>query len=430
MKTPPSSHFLRLLLLGLFLAATVSAMPALAQESSEFFTVDGTVRDARSGRPLPGAGVSVPDTPIGTVTNTDGTFSIKIRYDLGARELEFSHLGYRTSRLAVENRDQTGLRVTLSAEAIEMPGVRVVDQEARNIVDEAVRRIGTNYSDRTNLLTGFYRETIQKRSNYIDISEAVVEIFRTSYANEPYSDRLRVVKGRRLVSPRAGDMLAVKLQGGPNIYLQGDVVKNRDFLLSPESLNDYRFWLEAPVMIDDRPHYTVAFEPQVVFSEYALLSGRLYIDRTSLTISRAEYAYEMSNPLKVTSMILRRKPASLRFHPQEVSYVLSYRQREGRSYLYYIGVKFRFRCDWRRRLFATGYTILSETVITDGRDEGFEQIPARESFRNNYSLSDRVDYFQGPEFWEDYNIIAPTESLENAVDRLKRRNETAASTRD
>ncbi len=45
----------------------------------------------------------------------------------------------------------------------------------------------------------------------------------------------------------------------------------------------------------------------------------------------------------------------------------------------------------------------------------------RESFRSNQSLTDRVGDFYGPEFWEDYNIIEPTESLESAVDRLKRR---------
>ena len=60
-------------------------------------------------------------------------------------------------------------------------------------------------------------------------------------------------------------------------------------------------------------------------------------------------------------------------------------------------------------------------VITDGRDENVEQLPIKESFRTSQSLVDRVGDFYGPEFWEDYNIIEPTESLENAVDRLKRR---------
>ncbi len=417
MKTRIANHILRIVLAALCTAAVVSSP---AQEAGDFFTVGGVVRDAGSGRPIGSVGITVPGTGVGTVANTDGSFSIKIRYDLRARELEFSHLGYNLRRIPISGSDQAGLRVELSQGTITLPGITVINEQAREIVEEAIRRIGINYSDRESSLTGFYRETIRKRNNYIDIAEAVVDIYRNPYADEIRNDRVRIVKGRRLISPRPGDTISVKLQGGPTGYLMNDIITNRHILLSPKELDNYRFRLEDPVVIDDRPHYTVVFEPAVLYSEYALFAGRLFIDRESLTISRAEYALDMSYPSKVTDMILRRKPASLRFNPREVSYVLDYRRRDGRSYLYYMSVQLRFHCDWKRRLFATNYTVLAETVITDQRDEGVVQIPYREAFRQNQSLVDRVDDFYGPEFWEDYNIIEPTESLENAVDRLKR----------
>ncbi len=422
MKTSPTCRFLRCLLPVL---CTVATLPPVAaqQDNNDFFTVSGTVRDSQTGRPVSNVSVMVPNTRIGTVSNADGSFSIKIRYDSGARDIEFSHLGHALRRVRVAGSDQIGITVSLVRSEILIREVTVTNENARLLVDEAVRRIGSNYSDRTSLLTGFYRETVQKRNNYIDVAEAVVEIYRTSYSDEIRNDRLRIVKGRRLVSPRAGDTLAVKLQGGPSIYLQGDIVGRPEVLLDGRELDNYRFSVEESVIIDDRPHYTIAFEPQVLYSDYALFVGRLYIDRESFTISRAEYALDMSNRSKVTAMILRQKPSSLRFNPQEVSHVLSYRQRDGRSYLYYIGFSIRFRCDWRRRLFATNYTVSSETVITDGREDGVELFPLRESFHSDQALGDRVDDFYGPEFWEDYNIIAPTESLENAVDRLKRRME-------
>jgi hypothetical protein len=415
-----SSHLLRILLAVVCVAATV--LPAGAQHSgaADFFTVGGTVRDASSGRSIAGVSVAIPGSGVGTVTNADGTFSLKIRYDAGADRIAFSHLGYNVYHLRVSSSDLSGVVVRLSPGAIEMPEVTVFNREARLLVEEAIRRIDNNYSDQAVMLTGFYRETIQKRNTYVDIAEAVAEIYRTPYSGSARADRLRIIKGRRLVSPRPGDTLAVKLQGGPNIYLAGDIVANRESVLDIESLDNYRFTLDLPVMIDDRAHHTVAFEPGVVFSEFVLNSGRLYIDMETLTVSRIEHSLDMSNREKVTGMILRRKPASLRFNPQEVSHVLSYRQRDGRSYLYYVGIKIRFRCDWRRRLFTTSFTVASEMVITDSRIEGAAPVPFRESFRSNEILSDRVEAFSGPEFWESYNIIAPTESLENAVDRLKR----------
>ncbi len=418
MKILIANHFLRIVLVLLCVA---TAIPSMAQEADDFFTVGGVVRDAASRRPIAGAGVTVPDTNIGTISNADGSFSIKIKYDLKAHELEFSHLGYTLKRMPIEGANQTGITVELSRGAIMLPEVTVITGEARAIVEEAIRKIGSNYSDRTNQLTGFYRETIRKRSNYIDIAEAVVDIYRHSYVDEVRGDRLKIVKGRRLVSPRTSDTISVKLQGGPIGYLTADIVLNREILLNQKELDLYRFHFEEPVTIDDRLHHTVVFEPAVIVPAYALYTGRLYIDRESLTISRAEFGFDMSFPSKVANMILRRKPASLRFNPQEVSYVLNYRQRDGRSYLYYVGTQIRFSCDWRRRLFATNYTVVAETVITDSRDENVVPIPLRDAFRPSQSLVDRVDDFYGPEFWEDYNIIEPTESLENAVDRLRRR---------
>jgi hypothetical protein len=418
MKTRFVNFFLRSAFIALCIAVVT---PSIAQETGDFFTVEGVVRDADVRRPIAGVGIRVPDTGIGTVTNADGSFSIKIKHGLKARELEFSHLGYNLRRIPVTGIDRLDLSINLSAETTILPDVLVINHEARDIVEEAIRRIDINYSNRESSLMGFYRETVRKRTNYIDISEAVVEIYRHAYADEVRSDRLKVIKGRRLVSPRTSDTLSVKLQGGPTGYLTNDVILNREILLNPKELDNYRFRLEEPVTIDDRLHYTVAFEPAVIAPDYALFEGRLYIDRESLTISRAEYALDMSSPTKVTNMILRSKPASLRFTPREVSFTLDYRRRDEHSYLYYINVQMRFHCDWRRRLFSTGYTVSAETVITDQRDEGATQIPYREAFRSNQSLVDRVGDFYGPEFWEDYNIIEPTQSLEDAVDRLQRK---------
>jgi hypothetical protein len=45
----------------------------------------------------------------------------------------------------------------------------------------------------------------------------------------------------------------------------------------------------------------------------------------------------------------------------------------------------------------------------------------RSSFGLRDRFYDKVEYFDDPDFWADYNIIEPTESLENAIDKLKKR---------
>jgi hypothetical protein len=128
----------------------------------------------------------------------------------------------------------------------------------------------------------------------------------------------------------------------------------------------------------------------------------------------------MDDRNKVTRMILHRKPFNLRFKPEEVSYVVTYKLENGISYLNYIRNEVKFKCDWKRKLFSTGYTIVSELVITDRKEGNVEKIPNKLAFDKKNSLSDKVRDFYDPDFWGNYNIIEPTESLENAVNKLKK----------
>ena len=53
------------------------------------------------------------------------------------------------------------------------------------------------------MLTGFYRETAQKGRRYINISEAIIDIYKTPYANRNVDrDRVQIYKGRKLLSQK------------------------------------------------------------------------------------------------------------------------------------------------------------------------------------------------------------------------------------
>jgi len=80
------------------------------------------------------------------------------------------------------------------------------------------------------------------------------------------------------------------------------------------------------------------------------------------------------------------------------------------------------RCDWRRRLFATSYAVVSEMVVTD-IEPSATNIPIREAFGKDQILSDDVTLFFDKDFWGNYNIIKPEESLEKAVGKLKKMHE-------
>jgi hypothetical protein len=89
----------------------------------------------------------------------------------------------------------------------------------------------------------------------------------------------------------------------------------------------------------------------------------------------------------------------------------------------YVRNEMRFTCDWKRRLFASPFTTVSEMVVTDVKQRGdsVKRPRGRSSFGLKERFYDRVEYFDDPDFWADYNIIEPTESLENAIGKLKKK---------
>ncbi|MBO5546375.1 MAG: carboxypeptidase-like regulatory domain-containing protein, partial [Bacteroidales bacterium] len=122
-----------------------------------------------------------------------------------------------------------------------------------------------------------------------------------------------------------------------------------------------------------------------------------------------------------TRVMLVHKPADIRFKPKEMSLLLNYKREGDKSRLSYVRTIFRFNCDARRRLWNTEFTAIAEMVVTN-RFSGTAAVPIerKESFRSSESLADKTRVYADPDFWKDYNIIEPTESLEHALGRLKK----------
>ena len=400
----------------------LSSYPLQAQEEGNYFIVSGTVKDKQTKKKLEYVNISVPGTNVGTITNSDGEFTIKVQDSLQAKVVEISHIGYYNYHIALTGNDMVDENVMLTQNANVLEEVVVRAHDPRMLVEEAMNRIGKNYSEKPTLLTGFYRETDQKGKRYINISEAIIDVYKTPYDEDASRDRVQIFKGRALLSQKASDTLIVKLLGGPNLSLYVDIVKNPDILLDKTTLGYFSFRMEESVVMDNRPQYVISFQPQAILP-YALHYGKLYIDKESLAFTRAEFNLNMEDRDKATSAILKKKPAGLRFRPVEVSFLVTYKQVNGKSYLNYIRNEVRFKCDWKRRLFSTNYAMVSEMVVTDSKDQAVNAIPYKMSFKSSQSLSDKVSDFRDENFWGSYNIIEPTESLEKAANKLRKQQE-------
>jgi len=401
---------------------TVVWLLALTAWAQGGLLVTGIVKDKETRRALANVNIAVRGTNIGTVTNADGVFSLKVSKEELSGGVVVSHLGYQNVTVSAETLTDERRRpvVWLTPTTMTLDMLNVYGGSPLALVEQAIRRVSQNYASDTHLFSAFYRETIQKRNRYIGVSEAVADVYKTDYKTRDASrDRVQILKGRRLESQKRSDTLAVKIAGGPNLPVYLDVAKNDAELLSLDMIHCYRFQMQFPVSIDDRMQYVVAFEPRIVLDE-PLYYGLLYIDQQTLTISRAEFHLDLRDKEKAVRRILRKKPHGLRFKPVEVSYLVTYRYQDGRSYLNYLRNVMRFKCDWKKRLFSSTFTTTTEMVMVDRIDRPQERIRLKDAFGQRDVFYDVVDEYWNEDFWRDYNIIEPTESLESAVKKLKK----------
>ncbi|WP_304250183.1 carboxypeptidase-like regulatory domain-containing protein [Parabacteroides gordonii] len=414
-----SIRFLLIMLLVAGMSPLQAQVLERDDENADYITVSGVVKDKQNKKRLEYVNISIPGSTSGTITNEEGEFSFKIKDASHVKAVEVSHIGYYNNKVTLNGGDISDLTVWMTPYENMLDEIIIHAREPRLIVEEAVRKIPANYSKKANMLTGFYRETAQKGKRYINISEAVIDIYKTPYNESADRDRVQIYKGRKLLSQKKSDTLAVKLLGGPTMSVYVDIVKNPDVLLDLECLPYYTFKMEESTNIDNRPQYVISFQPQVIMP-YALYYGKLYIDKERLSFTRAEFNLSMDDRNKATQAILKKKPFGLRFRPLEVAYLVTYKERNGVTYLNYIRNGVRFKCDWKRKLFSTNYTIISEMVVTDGKEDNVGGIPYKMAFKESQSLSDKVENFMDEDFWGAYNIIEPTESLDSAVNKLKK----------
>lgn len=406
------------------LALTVCNEQSVWAQSKEvennITTINGVVKEISNKKSIGYVNISVLGSNIGTVTNSEGKFSLKLK-NSDSTVIIASTLGYKSCRTTVKSFNSGDITIFLKPDKYLLSEITIYPEDPRTIVKTALEKIGNNYPEHETMMTGFYREIVEKRRNCINISEAIIEAFKTSYNKSIDNDRIRIIKGRKIGSGKATDTIMVKLMGGPALIVNLDIVKDRNGILSIDELTHYNFIMEEPESINGRMQYVIKFKTIDNLIEVPQYYGRLFIDKELLAFSRAEVALSMEDEYKATKNMLYKKPSGLVFKPLEQSFLVTYNYNNGKSYLSYIKNTLRFKCDWKKRLFATNYSVISEMVITDYKNKNIKPFPHKLSFGGKDILYDNIAQFEDNEFWKQYIILEPTESLENAMHKLIKR---------
>jgi CarboxypepD_reg-like domain len=425
MKTYKQISLITVLLLVTFTVQKISAAghsDRKKNDQQELITIKGKVIDAETRAPLVFATVAVAETNVAIVTNIDGEFTLKIGENIPSKNLEVTYLGYKNKLVAISDLKENRSKNIIEMEAAPIPIKEIIVKplDPVDIVAKAISNIGRNYESVPNLMTAFYRETIKKNRTYVSIGEAVVEIFKAPYASDARYDGVRIYKGRKGSDVQRMDTVLFKLQGGPVSVLQLDIAKNTESILTKEAMDYYNYTLSGVIEIDNRPHYVIDFlqKPNV---EIPLFMGSFYIDMDNYAITEAEFGFNLSNKEEAASIFIRKKPVGMKVTPEVATYRTKYRLQNGKLHFVYSRAEVKFKVNWARKLFNTYYTTMSEIAVTDRTDQEVIKFAGKDKVKFNDVFSDKVGAFTDKEFWGDYNVIEPDQSIESAIRKLSRK---------
>lgn len=403
-----------------FLAGNAMAMPLMKDDTSKVVTFSGKIIDKLTKKPVIFANVHVVGHSIGTVSNSDGEFVLKVPVSLAGGKLGITHLGYRNFQVDLAELTKEGYVILMEPEPIPITEVIIRSNDPLTLLQAAMRRIEENYPVKPAMVTGFYREAIKKNRSYVELAEAILDVYKAPYNKAYDEDRVKIYKGRKSQDVERMDTVTFKLQGGPKTVFLLDVVKNPEILLDPDYMKFYKYSLTGMATVNDKDCYVIEFDQRPDVNE-PLYSGKIYLDVNNLAITGLEFRLSDIGLHLASNVLVKKKPVSMQVETLSGNYLVNYKEFNNKWYLNYVRSELRFRCKWKKKLFNTTFTVMSEMAVTDIDTVNISRYAYRESARMSDVFADQVDYFKDESFWGDYNYIKPDETIQEAIRKLNRR---------
>jgi hypothetical protein len=379
--------------------------------------ITGIIIDDESREPLPYATIALKNNGKGTITNSNGEFGLKITPELSNDTLSVSYLGYLSREMAVKQAIGNNLTISMKRDYISIPEIIIRNQIPQEIIQRSQKAISQNYGDTPSLMTGFYREGVLRKNELQTYSEAVLQIYKSSYSGTLLGDQIKVYRSRKIENANREDTLAVRLKAGLSTSLELDGVKNTFDFLSYETRSDYIFRLTDIVTYDDESVYVIDFEQRENVDE-PLFKGTLYINTSDYGIFQVDFEL---NQLLIHNMrnsfILNTSPGFSTW-PVSVKYSVSYRKMYNRYFLSRVRGDLIFSSSQKKKLFNSQFKVFFELAITDVSLENVTRFE-RDELAPIHSIFSKTITNYDPSFWANQDFIRPEENLLQALKNIK-----------
>ena len=411
-------------LLKLVLINVLSFVVVLSLSAQEAIRISGTIYDADDQLPLVNATVIIDGTSVGVASNSEGEFELNIPQEYSDKPIKISYIGYKSEYLSVSESITTDVRIYLEPLDVVLGEVLVKSKRlnAWDIVNKAIWAISENYEIKPNKLECFYREITYEDKVETAVTEALLEVYKSSFNMARNEDQVKVVK---VSGATAGS--GFNFEGGAFYRINDDIIKNRISFLRSEDLHYYDFDLVRVLGSGDEAILVISFTPDQgeISKENAdlwrryksnyertrnLYSGEIYIREVDNAIIKVEYWLKDDQLWNAEKTYLTIIPEDSDIEMTDVRFTAEYRKTDDRYYLYYTDGQICFNLIKKTGL-TKAYRVYNQIITVDRTDKNVQRIAVDEvadyldmvpDYRNRYDK----------DFWKDQNIIKAYSGLE------------------
>ncbi len=388
----------------------------LSNPSIKIIQIQAKLIDAVSGEPLAYASISIKNSNLGTVSNENGLFLLKIPKEYIKRDLCISYIGYNNNCFPVIKLYHNPQVIKLLRNYVSLQEVLIRNRDPKSIIQRAIKKIPENYPQKASFLITFYREKVKKKNKYMFLSEAVLKIYKPAYLSMQ-KDLLQILKSRTFHNVEKQDSVQMKLKSGLKTALVLDIVKNRPDFINIDYFSGYKYQISDIESYDNKTSYVIAFKPKE-YEKDALYRGLIYIDSESLAIIGADYEISPDKIYDMNNRFIIKKEKGLMVRLKKASYQINYHQWNGKYYLKYVKAELQFKVKMKKQWFATNFTTSLEMAVSSIDTVNVHRFKRKESAKTNIVFADEIhDYDE--QFWEDYNFIKPEDDWQQAIKKLQ-----------
>ncbi len=375
----------------------------------------GKVINAETRAVVPFAFVGILNTTKGTVTNQNGEFTLNIPVSLKDSVVYISHIGYKNFSCKIQE-DNCPEIIKLSPRYISVEEVIIRSKNPRKIISNLSLNIKNNYSQKPFIITSFYREGVTEKKQIKNYSEAVSYIYKTPYKPTISSDKIKVLKSRKITNTKANDSLKVKLQNGLYASMQLDIIKNMFDFITLNKMQYFDYQLADITEQNGNLLYIVDFKPHSI-KKIPSYEGKLYIDNKNYALIKAEFSINLKRKNPGVNFTVK-KSKNYSVIPVSAEYSVSYSQFYGKYVINHVRADIVFKIRKKGTMFKTKYRTFFETAAIDYNFTDVKKFERQEILKKNTVFVDN-NYIYDASFWGNTNFISPEKPVKNALNDIK-----------